>query len=227
MKYSFVRRSSNKKVGPIPVTYTSEESCPASCPLMNAGCYAELGPVSLQWKKANNFGVGFDTLLRQIKALPKGTLWRHNIAGDLPGVSDSIDQTALDQLAYVNTGKRGFTYTHKPVLGGGVAWHNYDAVKEAVEDGFVINLSANDLDHADQLAELGIAPVVVLLPRDSASRLTTPAGRKVVVCPADTRGITCEECQVCANAHRKSIIGFRAHGSRAAKAGRIAMKEAV
>jgi hypothetical protein len=42
--------------------------------------------------------------------------------------------------------------------------------------------------------------------------MKTPAGRTVVVCPAESEGLTCAECQLCALPHRKAIIGFRSHG---------------
>jgi hypothetical protein len=46
--------------------------------------------------------------------------------------------------------------------------------------------------------------------------VTTPEGRTIIVCPAQTReDITCATCGLCARADRRVIIGFRAHGSRA------------
>ncbi|GAD23489.1 hypothetical protein [Acidovorax sp. MR-S7] len=86
----------------------------------------------------------------------------------------------------------------------------------------MINLSANDLDHADQLVDLGIAPVVTLLPADQVTPTVTPAGRTVAICPASVRDdVSCATCGVCAVAHRKAIIGFPAHGSGAKKAQRV------
>ncbi len=48
---AFTRVSSNAKTGPIPVTTTSEETCPVSCPLKRNGCYADAGPLALFWRK--------------------------------------------------------------------------------------------------------------------------------------------------------------------------------
>lgn len=86
------------------------------------------------------------------------TLWRHNQAGDLPGENDTIDLVALAQLAEANVGKRGFTYTHKPMTADNAA-----AVKQANARGFTINLSADNLSEADDLAEMQVGPVVVVL----------------------------------------------------------------
>jgi len=141
-------------------------------------------------------------------------------------------------------GRRGFTYTHKPVLDNA---ENAAAVAAANAGGFTINLSADNLAHADQLADLNIAPVAVVLPaefeRKSSGRgkarvwtetlsdyrarvrdLKTPAGRYVPVCPATYRDdMTCERCQLCAsNKAGRPPVGFPAHGASKRKASNIA-----
>jgi hypothetical protein len=155
----------------------------------------------------------------QIAALPAGTFWRHNQAGDLPGIGDTIDAAALTSLVTANNGKRGFTYTHKPATAANVA-----AIKDANANGFTINLSGNNLVHADQLAELNAGPVVVVLPADQSENTVTPAGRKVIVCPASIRDdVSCATCKLCAIGNRKTIIGFPAHGAAKRKASNVAM----
>ena len=209
-------RSANAKTGPIPVTTTSQDSCDPSCPFMGHGCYAESGPLALHWRKVTNGerGINWDAFVAVIASMPDNTLWRHNQAGDLPGIGASIDAGKLAQLVNANAGKRGFTYTHKTPTTA-----NRQAIREANEGGFTINLSANNLAHADELSDLDIGPVVVVMPRD-AQNTVTPAGRRVVICPAETRDdVTCETCQLCARRDRNGIIiGFPAHGSGARKA---------
>jgi len=156
-------------------------------------------------------GKAFNEFLLDILALPVDQLWRHNEAGDLPGKGDCIDPEKLVQLVTANHGKRGFTYTHKPVLNNS---ENSEAVKQSNENGFTVNLSADSLEEADQLKELGIAPVVVVLPEDQSKPLETPAGNRVAICPNFLkRGITCSTCQLCQKATRKAMIGFPLHGS--------------
>ena len=53
MKTQFTRVSRNRKVGPIPTTMTSAKACPESCPLKNAGCYADGGPTAINWQKVS------------------------------------------------------------------------------------------------------------------------------------------------------------------------------
>ena len=226
MKVHLTLKSSNAKTGPIPVSTTSADTCPPQCPFQGSGCYAESGPLALHWRKVTNGerGMAWDEFVGAIATLPAGAMWRHNQAGDLPGHGAGIDAGKLAKLVRANEGKNGFTYTHKPVFGNGVkATHNRRAIREANQVGFTVNLSANNLAQADQLADLNIAPVVVVLPR-GAENTCTPAGRKVVVCPAETRDdVTCDSCRLCARRDRNGIIiGFPAHGSGAAKAERVA-----
>jgi hypothetical protein len=88
--------------------------------------------------------------------------------------------------------------------------------------GFTVNLSANNLAHADDLADLGIAPVVTVLPADATDNTVTPKGRKVVICPATIRDdVSCATCGLCARL-RDAIVGFPAHGASKRKAEAIA-----
>ena len=208
MRSLFVKKSANVKTGPIPVTYTERASCPTSCPHINADCYAEAFHTRLAWNRATA-GIEWAKLCETVAALPPGQLWRHNVAGDLPGVGESVDPVKLGQLVAANTGRRGFTYSHKKTPEA-VRW-----IKAANEWGFTVNLSADDAGEADQLAELRAGPVVAIVPSDTPEKSFTPGGRPIVICPAQSRdGITCESCKLCAVSDRKVIVGFRAHGFR-------------
>lgn len=218
---SLTLRSRNAKTGPIPVSTTTSTTCPDACPLKRSGCYADGGPLRIQWDKVTRGETGhtWADFLSQVRALPANQLWRHNQAGDLPGIGDEIDGKAMYDLVVANTGKRGFTYTHKPMD----SISNREAIAHANSSGFTVNLSANNLDHADELADLGIAPVVVVLPQDQKENTETPKGRKVVVCPATIRDdVSCMTCGLCARL-RDAIVGFPAHGNGAKKANAIAV----
>lgn len=205
-----IPKSRNAKVGPIPVSYSSARTCPDACPLKDNGCYAELSKVRMHWADAERFD-SWPEFLEQVRALPEGQLWRHNVAGDLPGVGDKLDIGRFEDLLAANYGKRGWTYTHKPlrrtVEARYVCWAN--------ASGFTVNLSADTLREADELADRRLGPVCVTLPSDAPQVSKTPAGRTVVACPAESRDISCAECQLCQNATRKAIVGFRAHGAMA------------
>jgi hypothetical protein len=224
MKYHLTPISGNGKTGPIPVTTTSNETCPPECPFKKSGCYADSGPLALHWSKVSNGerGDSLDILARQIRSFPKNQLWRHNQAGDLPGIGNNIDSVALAKIVEANKNKRGFTYTHKP-LEGKENTANREAVKSANANGFTINLSANNTAHADRLVDLQAGPVVCVVPEATNDVFYTPAGRKGIVCPAQQRDDrNCANCQLCQRGSRSVIIGFRAHGTSKKKAEAIA-----
>ena len=187
------------------------------------------------WRKvsAGKMGEPFAVFLRSLAdALKKNPapIWRHNQAGDLPGKGNTIDQRKLAALAQVSaaSGRRGFTYTHKPVRAADIvhaprramwarnlAAKNLAAIRYAFAVGFTINLSANNLAHADALSATGL-PVCVTVPALTPETFHTPEGRKGIVCPAQTRsGVSCATCRLCANPRRSVLIGFRFHGSGA------------
>jgi len=222
MSYHLTPVSSNIKTGPMPVSTSSRDSCSPSCPFYGNGCYAESGPLRIHWNAvtANLRGDTFDTFCNNIAALEQGSIWRFNQAGDLPHVGGTIDNEALKQLTEANQGLKGFTYTHHDVT----IPENLEAVTVANIAGFTINLSANDLDHADQLYATGL-PVCVVLPITQDTNTVTPAGNKVVVCPAAIRDdVSCFTCQLCQKADRNVIIGFPAHGTGMKKADTVARK---
>jgi len=219
--YYLTTKSRNAKTGPIPVSTTSADTCPAACPFRGNGCYADGYPLKGRWDEVTRGerGGNLAAFCEQVAALPEGALWRHNQAGDLPGDGESIDSAGLAAIVAANNGKRGFTFTHYSPD----RKRNAAAIREANASGFTVNLSANNLAHADDLAALDIGPVAVVLPAGfDGRRTTTPAGRKVAQCPATYRDTTCADCGLCAKRDRRVIVGFPAHGINKRKASAVA-----
>ena len=208
MKTLTINESANRKTGRLPTTYTPRETCPPSCPHYRTDCYAEGFHTRLAWNRVNRDGR--DDLPAWIASLKPGTLWRHAVAGDLPGRGETIDPVALGEIVRANIGRRGFTYTHKKTPEA-IKW-----IKHANQWGFTINLSADDAGEADRLAANYGLPVVCIVPADTPDNVTTPEGRPIKICPAQTlEHMTCAVCQLCQKADRRAIIGFRAHGTKA------------
>lgn len=215
MHVSLTLVSGNRKVGPIPVSTTEEDSCPSECPLKGTDCYARFGPLGMHWRKIGPDGRGshWQLFLAAVKRFAKGQLWRHNQAGDLPQTPDGkIDAIKAGQLSEASKHTRGWTYTH---------YDPNDPENAAVIDemnkvrGMTVNLSADSLDQADEYYDLGIAPVTVILPKDAPHRGNkTPNGLPIVTCPAQTvENMSCDRCKLCEKRDRKSIVGFLAHGT--------------
>ena len=209
-----INYTGNSKAGVMPVTTSSKTTCPDTCSLKEKGCYARYSFLGAYWEKLTNGqaknSLDFTGLLDAIRRLPKGQLWRHNQAGDLLHNSGVIDGDSLKNLVNANKGKRAIVYTHHlPSVG-----NNASLIKLANDNGLTVNLSSDTLEQADEYIALSIAPVVTLLQLGSDKVSYTPAGNKVVKCPADkVKGITCASCGLCALSNREYIIGFEVHGT--------------
>lgn len=211
LTFHLTPKSSNAKTGPIPVSTSSRDLCPTTCPFREKGCYAKGGPLAIHWATvtAGTRGDAWPVFLEKITALPAGQLWRHNQAGDLYDPNSLIGQTALRALTEANTGKRGFTYTHHRLAGAGVG-----AAVAATAAGFTVNQSTESLAAADAAVAAGLHAVVVVPSTEQRATFRTPAGNRVAVCPAQRRdGVTCATCGLCQSRDQDLVVAFRAHGS--------------
>lgn len=213
MKQHLTVESGNRKLGPMPVSTSSMDTCPTSCPLKKC-CYAKCGRLFFYWYNLTHGRINspsWKEFLQKVKSLPAGSLWRHNQAGDLAGVGNHINMKKLKGLVAANRGKKGYTYTHKPLNN-----HNRKAIAYANRNGFTINVSANNMADVDKFKKMNIGPIVTIMPSDFKGMTTTPAGHKVILCRAmksKNHEITCLSCGICQKADRKVVIGFPAHGS--------------
>ena len=230
--YHLVRKSTNKKTGPIAVLTSSFYTCPDSCPFKrtsegSGGCYGDGGPLRLHWDKLTRGerGVTLSKLVPILKELGTGGLIRLFQAGDLPGVNNYISFNDTKRLVEALAGWKAFGYTHKPLS---IA-RNLRAIAYCNYKGVCINLSANNLVHADELLRSGVGPVSVTLVKDAPPKgVKTPNGVKVITCPAVlNESVTCSSCggrkgPLCAQIQRNFIVGFPAHGSSINRASEIA-----
>lgn len=208
--------SGNSKTGPIATSYSSEDTCPPSCGMREA-CYAKTGRVRIHWGKVNRGERGrpWADFCAQVAALLPGQIWRHNVAGDLPGRGERINGRMLRRLVQANRGRRGFTYTHKrPDVA-----NNAEHIRHANDHGFTVNLSANHPGEVDALVAIGCGPVVTAMPEGSPDRQQTAGGNVIIRCLAESGNTNCSICQLCAKANRIDaqgrwlVVGFTAHGA--------------
>jgi hypothetical protein len=223
--------SHNTKTGPMPVSTSPMFTCSPACPFRDNGCYASYGRIKMWWQRCQSINGNiydeYNEFLDNIRNLIlPNKHWRHNQAGDLlptENFKNRIDTKASIALVNANKGKRGYTYTHFPVIKQFNVENvdfviNKDIINFMNSNGFVVNISANSICHADTIKASGIkAPIVTVLPesykKDNIIRETTPGGNTLIVCPNVTKGIQCIDCGLCMKSKRKSIIGFPAHGS--------------
>ena len=209
--YHVTPRSTNKKTGPIAVTTSPD--CPDDCPFggPDGPCYAGSGPLLLHWRKVKSGtrGTDLDRHCADLKALPADRMLRLNQAGDLPGNGRTIRKRDARKLLTAAGGRIAWSYTH---------YHDRASLAFLASlngDTAVVNLSGNSPAHVDTLpAEL--PRVCVTGSMDKVQR--TPDGQKIVLCPAQSTGTTCENCgngrPLCSRRNRAYIVGFYAHGTR-------------
>jgi len=231
-------KSGNRKTGKIPVSMSNMNTCPPSCK-MREGCYAMVGRLGLVWRKLGmgllTNGSDWTSFCEKVTTL-RSSIWRHNQSGDLPGSNDKLDRARCLELAEANRAgginRGGYSYTHYspiPIRGfvnAKTAKHNLEVIREMNARGFAINLSGDTIAHADKLADLGVGPVVTVLPSDTTKTVYTAKGRKVQICPAVlSKKINCVDCLVCGKIDRETIIGFPAHGTCIKHADKVARGE--
>jgi hypothetical protein len=230
-RYKLTLVSGNRKVGPMPIVACSSDTCWTGCPF-RGDCYGKTWPLVLHWKRLDDGATGysFEELIKRLNSMPYGTAWRWGDVGDLPGKGGNINATQLSALIDVNRRgrRRGFAYTHKPVLGTSrAAVRNRLLIADANHAGFCINASTEGLNKADAVAALDIAPVATVIPKHGVDtewrKMHTPSGRLVARCPAEWQvdgggsKMQCTRCggaggPLCSRPNRNFIVGFTAHG---------------
>ena len=208
-------RSSNAKTGPIPVSTSSRQTCPPTCPFLKNGCYGDNYHLAMHWDAVScgDRGTPWKEFLARIAGLPFGQLGRHNQAGDLVTPGNAIGRKALEQLTEANRGRRGFTYSHHKLTPKTV-----QAFKAATANGFTVNASCNSEREADAAIAAGLRAVFVVASGDERATWLTPYGNRAIVCPAQRfDAMDCARCKLCQARPQNVAIAFRAHGTQRRK----------
>ena len=219
--------SRNVKTGPMTVTRSSTaDTCPKSCPLLDAGCYDQAGNGGIHRRKVDSNAYKTLSVNEFFEAIPDfSRRYRLNEGGDLWSgkTTEHIDADLLKRFSGVNKHwrKTPIVYTHKPAVGKRAHWKirkaNRDAIRGA-NSPYAINVSGESLSEVDEALGHGLDCVVVL-PMTTGKGITrTPKGNKVVTCPATYNKTQCFTCggkqgPLCARKGRDYAIGFPAHGA--------------
>jgi len=213
-------QSSNRKLRGTAVTTTSRSTCPDSCIFKGNGseCYAEGWPLKLHWDKVDSGerGVGFTEYIKQLRALPFGTMIRGQQAGDMPGNGiDTLDHDKCIDVAKAMTHKKKTAWTYCAYL----LKKNVETFRAVLDLGFAMNSSCYSLDDVDEAMDAGVPATMVWKSTFKGRNQTTPKGRKVYGCPAQlSEDIGCSNCggakgPLCARIDRDFAVGFWAHGN--------------
>ena len=210
--------SSNIKTGPIPVSTSSRVTCNPDCPFLGKGCYAENFPLKIHWDAVTrgDRGQPLPKFLASVEALPENQLLRHNQAGDFPHTGGRISRRFVRRLVKANRGKKGSTYTPHDLSKG----ENLALIRQANRQGFAVNVSTETELAADAAVASGLPAVLAVPDTETRTAWNSPAGNRVVVCPAQRPDstVTCATCAICHTRPAKLIVAFIAHGASKAKA---------
>lgn len=209
-----VERSANRKTGPMSVTHVSQASCPASCPLLKHGCYAEHGRQG-SWTRQLNRTTSAPTPrslaraeARAIDALSGTKPLRLHVVGD---ARTNEAARILARAAARYTAKHGqlvWTYTH--------AWRTVDRRSW----GSVSVLASCETQAEVLEARRRGYTAALIVPAHSGHRAWRGRGNvRFVPCPAQTMdNITCKSCKLCARVQPGTAIAFEVHGMGERKA---------
>lgn len=196
-------------------------TCPTTCPLLNAGCYAQAGNVAIQMRGRVSDADG-DVYLRELARIPHGATMRLHVSGDVLKDGDANGSDTLD-VDYLNALIEGavsrpdvtfYGYTH--------AWRLIDRDTFAFPDNFVLNASC---DTPDDVAEARAAgwDTTTVWPQDVQGK----RHGTTVVCPNQTVGLSCADCRLCMKSSRPLTVAFLAHGASKNKVSRRIQLETV
>lgn len=221
---ALTKKSGNGKTGPIAVSTTSRKSCSPVCafhPDNGGGCYAEAGYYTkLHWDAitAEKRGEPAEKFIASVAKLPRSSMFRHNVAGDLWHDNGAILRDKVWALADACKGlEAAWTYTHHLRTAS-----NLLAIRGAIQKGLTVNLSTEVKSEAAKWAQSGM-PTVCTVKSDEPDHFEVD-GVKFHRCPAtyENSSVQCANCgggrPLCSRPDRSFVVTFPVHGKSAAKA---------
>ena len=230
-----VQVSKNRKTGPVATTYAGQRACPASCPFMGKGCYAEKGHMGIHTRRLNSAPKISKRAMAQAEADAIDAI--RPVAG-LPMRLHVVGDCATPEAARI-VSAAAERYTER---GGGPAWTYTHAHARVPREAWgKVSVLASVHSPADGLAALsrGYAPAVVVdefpsrsrgerwlsalsrgraaaeVAKEHPSRSWTEDGVRWVACPEQVKGTQCVDCKLCMKADMlrdKGVgIAFRKH----------------
>lgn len=193
VKVKFVSKSANSKTGNISQVYLDKSTCPNRCGMKDI-CYGKSYHCNMVWNKCN-------TPINELPALVENSLCsylvRVSVAGDISDSgSDNISYSTLYYLNKAFKNHKAYCYTHCAINE-----HNKMLAKESK---ITINFSCDSLAQIDPSV-----PCVIV----AESKRAYVNGITFIKCPNSyDKTIKCENCRLCMNKHRKSVIVFPKHG---------------
>lgn len=212
----FLMLQSNKELNrQVATTYAAQSTCPATCPFLHCGCYAETGvhTKAIQ-NRLDNTCTPYNSAVQEsldIILSPALHPLRLHTAGDC---YDTPSAKVIARAAQHYTSKHGqpvWTYTH-----------NHRIKREAWGIISVLR-SCETVRQCVRSARVGFASALVVKDFKQDKAYDLGHGLKGIPCPAQTgRAASCVACGLCLNADRlhrtNCVILLKVHGSGLSRA---------
>lgn len=201
----YVSESSDKKVGPVPVSYSPPSTCPDSCSLKTGGCYAWEVFYMRRLGRLVESGEYRRSLVDALKARrADARIVRHRVAGDVVG---DVSATVEDCNTVTEYGLTNIGYTH--------TW----AMPESAPLRSLFRASCDNESQAAEAHRQGWGTTIVI-PEDAPIPAMV-GGKRAVHCPAQrTDGkVNCNACTLCRidDKTRETVVVFTIHGNASGK----------
>jgi hypothetical protein len=211
-------RSRNKKTGDVPtlyIGYTKQEAWEScnGCPLRGNGCYAWSGSVNIgasSTRKARNNGADKTLSYAIANRHPNARMIRLSAIGDI-GRCSSHQATEIKETIS-RSGLQLVGYTH-----------HWIETKVANNWKGTLMASCETIADADFAVSQGWRATCIVS-KDTVKPFKSPAGNRVVVCPAQTaallgKTVTCNSCRLCdaSKTNLSPIVAFIVHGNQSEK----------
>ena len=196
-------------------TYVAQRSCPRSCPLLGAGCYAEWGRVQLHTNRINASAAAAKATPLQLARLEAELIdrlsgWsklRAHVVGDCATAAAAGLVGAALARHEARRGRHAWTYTH--------AWRDVPA---AAWRGARVLASCDRPADLPQARRQGYVGLALIIPPTSSPKAQRRGRLRVIPCPAQfktagRRHTTCDRCTLCADLaagrHPGTVVGFQ------------------
>lgn len=215
-----VTTSGNKKLGNASTTLASQASCPTTCPFLNAGCYAERGPLGffqlmpMNLHAAKVGASALDVARAEAKAIDEMAT-----VVDRPLRLHTVGDCSSDEAAQI-VSEAAERYMER---GGGPVWTYTHAWRDVRREswGAVSVLASCETPMDVELARSRGYATAIVVESFEQERLYDHDGTDILPCPNLTRGVKCSECRLCFSDgdvyERGYSIGFSIHGDHATR----------
>jgi hypothetical protein len=213
----------NRKTGRMSASYASHGSCPTTCFFLNNGCYTQYGPLAVIAHRLNKQAEG----MSPEEIAMNEAIVINQLSGERPLRVHVVGDCKTDDAATI-IGTAMIKHEEKHNQPAYTYTHGWPYVKYQSWQGANVLASCETPQQVAHAKERGYPTTLVVGTFQQHTRYTHRE-IELIPCPAQTRHITCLQCQLCMKVeylrtHNVSI-GFQAHcqgrhGSNAVKLSR-------